>query len=107
MDEQEDAVSSWQLRDVRLAAVSGVFLAVGLAVTAFGAGGAAAVAFVGGLVAGGAPFAPSSLRRLVHRQLGVGTLMTIAAIGAVALRSAEHTHELQSLMRTSLPDFCL
>jgi len=85
MDEQEDAVSFWQLRDVRLAAVSGVFLAVGLAVTAFGAGGVAAVAFVGGLVAGGATFVPSSLRRLVHRQLGVGTLMTIAAIGAVAL----------------------
>ncbi|MFP5488021.1 MAG: cation-transporting P-type ATPase, partial [Acidimicrobiia bacterium] len=82
MDEQEDAVSFWQLRDVRLAAVSGVFLAVGLAVTAFGAGGVAAVAFVGGLVVGGATFVPSSQRRLVHRQLGVGTLMTIAAIGA-------------------------
>src|SRR3546814_18701504 len=85
MDEEADAFAFGQLRDVRLAGVSGVFLAVGLAVTAFGAGGVAAVAFVGGLVAGGATFVPSSLRRLVHRQLGVGTLLTLAAIGAVAL----------------------
>ena len=85
MVEQEDAVSFWQLRDVRLAAVSGVFLAVGLSATAFGAGGVAAVAFVGGLLVGGATFVPGSVRRLFRGRLGVGTLMTIAAIGAVAL----------------------
>ncbi|MFP5488704.1 MAG: HAD-IC family P-type ATPase, partial [Acidimicrobiia bacterium] len=85
MTDQEGAVSFWLLRDVRLAAVSGVFLAVGLAASVFAAGRVSDAAFVGALVAGGATFVPSSVRRLLRGQLGVGTLMTIAAVGAVAL----------------------
>jgi len=37
------------------------------------------------LIAGGSTFIPATLRDLLRRRLSVGTLMTIAAIGAVAL----------------------
>lgn len=37
------------------------------------------------MCAGAATFAPDALRNLRHRRIGIGTLMTIAAIGAVAL----------------------
>ena len=45
----------------------------------------ATVAFVLAIVVGGATFAPSALIGLRHGRLGVGLLMTIAAIGAVLL----------------------
>src|SRR3546814_19316798 len=78
-----DAVSFWHPRDVRLAALSDLFLSVGLAASFGGTGGISDVAFVGALVAGGATFVPSSLRRVLRGQLDVGTLMTRAAIGDV------------------------
>ena len=76
----------WQIRNVQLAAVAGVFLAIGL-----GAGQIAPetllpeLAFVAAIAAGGATFVPESLRGALRREVGVGTLMTIAAIGAVLL----------------------
>ena len=85
MADMDDTVSFWHLRDVRLAALSALFLSVGLAASVGRTGGISDVAFVGALVTGGATFVPSSLRRILRRQLGVGTLMTIAAIGAVLL----------------------
>lgn len=45
----------------------------------------ATIAFVVAIVAGGATFAPSALVGLRRGRLGVGLLMTIAAIGAVLL----------------------
>jgi cation-transporting P-type ATPase G len=84
-DPDEEPVAFWQLRDVRLAAVAGVGLAVGLVASALDATVVANVGFAGALLAGGATFVPSSLRGLVRGRLGVGTLMTIAAIGAVLL----------------------
>jgi cation-transporting ATPase G len=85
IDDDAEPKSFWQLRDVRLSAVSGVLLAAGLAAAITGADRAADVAFVAGLIAGGATFVPSSIRGLLRGRLGVGTLMTIAAIGAVLL----------------------
>ena len=40
---------------------------------------------VAALLAGAYTFVPSTLRRLLRGQIGVGTLMTIAAVGAVIL----------------------
>lgn len=71
----------WQILEVRLAAVSGVLLVAGLlsdGVLATGWFGAA-------LVVGGATFVPETVSQLRRGRLGVGTLMTIAAIGAVVL----------------------
>ena len=82
---EEDPRSFWQLRDVRLAVASGVLLGVGLIAGAVDASMLGDAAFTGTLIAGGVTFVPSSIRGLVRGRLGVGTLMTIAAIGAVML----------------------
>jgi cation-transporting ATPase G len=84
-DGGDDPKSFWALRDVRLAGISGLLLAAGLTAELTGAGRAGDIAFALGLVAGGATFVPGSIRGLLRGRLGVGTLMTIAAIGAVLL----------------------
>ena len=75
----------WQIREVQAAAVAGVLLAAGLATGAAGADGASVALFLAALAIGGWTFVPETLRALLQGRLGVGTLMTIAAAGAVAL----------------------
>jgi len=84
-DDDEEVTSFWARRDVRLAGTSGLLLAVGLAAELTGAGRAPDIALALGLVTGGATFVPGSIRDLFRGRLGVGTLMTIAAVGAVLL----------------------
>jgi cation-transporting P-type ATPase G len=71
--------------EVRMATAAGLLLAAGFAGGRLGAGGASVAAYAAGLVVGGWTFIPQSLRGLVKGRLGVGTLMTIGAIGAVVL----------------------
>ncbi len=79
--DDDGPTSFWQISEVRLAAVSGVLLAAGL----IAGGSLADGCFVAGLAVGGWTFIPDALRNLPRGRLGVGTLMTIAAIGAVVL----------------------
>ncbi|MDV8022738.1 cation-translocating P-type ATPase [Rhodococcus sp. IEGM 1330] len=75
----------WQVRELQLAAAAAILLAVSWAI---GRSGAETVATVGGLVAAAlaaATFVPATLRNLRHGRIGVGTLMTIALVGAIAL----------------------
>ncbi|WP_108664514.1 heavy metal translocating P-type ATPase [Euzebya rosea] len=77
-----------RLRDVhelRMAVLAGVFLVVGWLLGRSGAATAGTVATVVALLVGGSTFVPDSIRGLRHRRIGVGTLMTIAAVGAVVL----------------------
>jgi cation-transporting P-type ATPase G len=74
-----------EVRTVQAALVSGALLAAGLIAGRWGADTASLLLLGGALVAGGATFVPQSLRGLLRGRLGVGTLMTIAAIGAVLL----------------------
>ena len=77
-----------RLRDVpaiRAAALSGVLLAVGWLQARAGWDAAGLISMVAALLVGGWTFVPDALRGLVRRRIGVGTLMTIAAVGAVAL----------------------
>lgn len=72
--------------ELRYAAVSGMLLVAGL-VTGW-VGGPQPVVLVLevlALLAGAYTFLPTTLRRLVQGKIGVGTLMSIAAIGAVIL----------------------
>lgn len=79
--EDQQPVAFWRILEVRLAVVSGGFLLVGLcSEDAFATG-----FFAVGLLVGGWTFVPGSLANLLKGRLGVGTLMTIAAVGAVAL----------------------
>ncbi|WP_022927297.1 heavy metal translocating P-type ATPase [Patulibacter americanus] len=84
-----DPEGSTRLRDVReiqLAAVAGVALALSLLLSAFGAPGGVSLALQGvAIVAGGATFVPGALRGLLAGRLSVGTLMMVAGAGAIAL----------------------
>lgn len=66
-------------------AVSGVFLLVGYGFEWSGLSFPAIVLHWVALVAGAYTFVPGALRRLARGRLGVGLLMTIAAVGAVLL----------------------
>jgi cation-transporting ATPase G len=66
-------------------AVSGAFLAAGFGLEWSGAGAPALVAQWIALLAGAWTFVPGAVRRLLRGRLGVGLLMTIAAVGAVLL----------------------
>ncbi|MET9835819.1 cation-translocating P-type ATPase [Streptomyces sp. NPDC006385] len=71
----------WQVRELQAAAASGVLLLTSL----FLPGPGDTTAELAALLVGAATFVPGTLRGLLKGRLGVGMLMTIAAVGAVAL----------------------
>ncbi|MDX1886866.1 cation-translocating P-type ATPase [Mycolicibacterium sp. 120270] len=87
VDEQErEPERLWQIKELQFAAISGVFLLAALIAGFLDVAEPVvrtleAVA----LLAGAYTFVPSTLKRLVKGKIGVGTLMTIAAVGAVIL----------------------
>ena len=85
LDHDDEPTAFWHLRDVRLAALAGIGLAGGFIASLLDATTVTDAAFALATIAGGTTFVPSSLRGLLRGRLGVGTLMTIAAIGAVLL----------------------
>ncbi|WP_067175192.1 heavy metal translocating P-type ATPase [Microtetraspora niveoalba] len=84
--EEREPERLWQVSELRWAAVAGVLLLAG-----YGSGWAGGPAWGAStlqalaLAAGAWTFVPSTLRRLAKGKVGVGTLMTIAAVGATAL----------------------
>lgn len=76
----------WEIKELRFAGVGGVFLLAGFVAGLADTVGAVVTGLYAIALAFGAwTFVPSTLRRLVKAKIGVGTLMTIAAIGAVIL----------------------
>ena len=84
-EHDEEARHWWEIRNLQLAGAAGVLLAVGLVAAWRAAAPLDLIAFAAALVVGGSTFVPETLRALLRREIGVGTLMTIAAIGAVLL----------------------
>lgn len=84
-DRREAMTPWWRDRSLALPAASGTLVAVGSLLQWNGADQAALVLLWGALVAGAWTFVPGALRHLARGFLGVGLLMTIAAMGAVAL----------------------
>ncbi|MEV6821040.1 cation-translocating P-type ATPase [Nocardiopsis dassonvillei] len=84
--EEEAPTRLWQVSELRFAAVAAVLLLAG-----YGAGWVGVPDLVGlvlkaaALVVAGWTFVPSTVRGLAKGRIGVGTLMTIAAVGAVLL----------------------
>lgn len=75
----------WRVRELQFATVAAVILAASWAISRAGAD---TVATAGELIAAAvaaATFVPSTLNNLRRRRIGVGTLMTIALVGAIAL----------------------
>ncbi|MBN8424362.1 cadmium-translocating P-type ATPase [Microbacterium esteraromaticum] len=85
-DAEHEVRPSWW-RDIALlpSALSGVFLLAGFVFEWTGLGIQALVLQWAALLAGAYTFVPGAIRRVVRGRLGVGLLMTIAAVGAVLL----------------------
>ncbi|GKQ36032.1 cation-translocating P-type ATPase [Streptomyces sp. A012304] len=76
----------WHVRELRFAVVAGVLLAAAWPTGRAGAGTPQTMLELAAVAVGAATFVPAAVRNLFrHRHVGVGTLMTIAAVGAVAL----------------------
>ena len=76
----------WQIKELQFAVVSGLFLLAAV-IAGFADAPEPVVLTLEGvaLLAGAYTFVPSTLTRLAKGKIGVGTLMTIAALGAVTL----------------------
>lgn len=75
----------WQVRELQLAAVAGVLLLGGFLARWAGSDVTGVVLHLLAAAVGGWTFVPGALRSLAKRRIGVGTLMTIALIGAIVL----------------------
>jgi cation-transporting P-type ATPase G len=80
----------WQVRELQVAAGAAILLGIGWLLDRAGApaGVVVGVELVAVVVAA-STFVPAAVRNLWRRRIGVGTLMTIAAVGAVALGQLE------------------
>ncbi|CAA0123233.1 putative cation-transporting ATPase G [Mycolicibacterium vanbaalenii] len=85
-DEEHEPERLWQIKELQFAAISGVFLLAAL-IAGFLAAAEPVVLTLEAvaLLVGAYTFVPSTLTRLAKGKIGVGTLMTIAAVGAVIL----------------------
>ncbi len=84
--EEHEPERLWQVRELQFAAISGVLLLAAL-IAGFADAARPVVLTLEALalVVGAYTFVPSTLKRLAKGKIGVGTLMTIAAVGAVIL----------------------
>ena len=84
--EEDEPERLWEVSELRFAAAAGVFLLAGFVAGRNGSSeSVVAGLYAVALALGAWTFVPGTLRRLVKGQIGVGTLMTIAAVGAVIL----------------------
>ncbi|MDH6282927.1 heavy metal translocating P-type ATPase [Prescottella agglutinans] len=84
--EQREPAKLWQVTEIRAAAAAGVLLLAGLIVNlSDGPQSVRTLLEAGALLVAGYTFVPSTLTRLMKGKVGVGTLMTIAAVGATVL----------------------
>ncbi|MFB7919297.1 heavy metal translocating P-type ATPase [Streptomyces sp. NPDC056061] len=85
-EEEREPEKLWEVTELRAAAVAGVLLLAGLIAGWSGASDTVVTVLNAlALSVGAWAFVPSTLRRLAKGKVGVGTLMTIAAVGAVIL----------------------
>ena len=101
-DDHDGPTSFWQVTEFRAAAISGAFLLAGwIALLAAAPAWVQIPLAVIALLVAGWTFIPSTVRRLLKGKIGAGTLMTIAAVGAVALGQFEEAATLAFLYAIS------
>lgn len=83
--EPEESVPWWRDLNVLIPVAAGVLLLIGYVLEWTGFELAGTIVLGASLVAGASTFVPGAVRRLLRGKLGVGLLMTIAAVGAVLL----------------------
>lgn len=81
VDPDEEPTPPWRQRHVQAAVGAGILVAAGLMAD----GAIATVLYMGAIISGGYTFVPETLEAARSCRVGVGTLMTIAAIGAIVL----------------------
>ena len=85
-EQEREPERLWQITELQFAALSGVLLLAALIANLVGAADPVVLTLeAAALLAGAYTFVPSTLGRLAKGKIGVGTLMTIAAVGAVIL----------------------
>ena len=101
-EEAEEAVGFWRVTEVRAAALAGaLLLAAWIAALTGGPRFLTLPLEISALLVAAWTFVPSTLRRLLKGKIGVGTLMTVAAAGAVALGQFEEAAMLAFLYAIS------
>ncbi|RSN26777.1 cadmium-translocating P-type ATPase [Amycolatopsis sp. WAC 04169] len=75
----------WEVREIQFAAVAGVLLGAGFLAGWLGSEVTETVLHLAAAAVGGWTFVPGTLKALWRRRIGVGTLMTIALVGALVL----------------------
>lgn len=103
-DEGEDGAAPeklWQISELRWAALAAVLLLGSFIGERADAEGVAQALALLSAAAGGWTFVPSTLKILSRRKIGVGTLMTIAGIGALLLGEFEEAAMLAVLFSIS------
>ncbi|NQX17921.1 cadmium-translocating P-type ATPase [Rathayibacter sp. VKM Ac-2857] len=81
----EESIAWWRDLGVLIPLAAGVLLLAGSVLEWTGLELAGTIVLGASLVAGASTFMPGAVRRLLRGKLGVGLLMTIAAVGAVLL----------------------
>lgn len=84
-DDDDDVTSIWGVSEIRAGLVAGTLLLAAFLLGLSGQDGWALGLNIGALVVGASTFVPETLKKLSRGKIGVGTLMTIAAVGAVIL----------------------
>ncbi|QHE72987.1 heavy metal translocating P-type ATPase [Rhodococcus sp. WAY2] len=85
-EEEHEPDKLWQITEIRAAAIAGVLLVAALIVGWTNSSHPVELTLEAlALLVAGYTFVPSTLKRLAQGKIGVGTLMTIAAVGAVLL----------------------
>ncbi|MBD3778060.1 MAG: cation-transporting P-type ATPase, partial [Micrococcales bacterium] len=102
VEEAEESGSLWQVTEIRAAALAALVLAAAWLVSRADAPEWLVLASEGAaLVIAAYTFVPGTIRRLRRGKIGVGTLMTIAAVGAVILGQVEEAAMLAILYSIS------
>ena len=99
--EEHEPERLWEVSELRFAAVAGVMLLAGLVTGSMEQPTAKLVLNWAALLVGAWTFVPGTLRRLAKGKIGVGTLMTIAAVGAVLLGEVDEAAALAFLFSIS------
>lgn len=100
--EESEAVAWWRVQEIQAAALAAVILGAGWLVSPTSAPDWVTLGLeILALVVAAWTFVPGTIRRLAKGKIGVGTLMTIAAVGAVILGQVEEAAMLAILYSIS------